>query len=280
MKKNILLLLVSLQTLGTMAQMNPKRSTYNRSCFWTETVINGKVGGKFYWQLDYQYRRTSEITTVPGHEKSNMFTNPFQVVYRPWIHYQLNDNVRFSLSPFGFWESYFSAGEAGGSNAKIQPEYRICPQLTLTNKIGKLKIDHRYRYEFRFLGEKPDYNGHFFDYYQGTTYHDIDKKGRLRYFLRATMPINKTFYATAWNELFVGIGRNVPSTRIWDQNRTFCLLGYKPQMSFPMRFELGYGFQYANRATTTTNTVERNNILMLYIIFDNFNLLFKKDKKA
>ena len=62
-------------------------------------------------------------------------------------------------------------------------------------------------------------------------------------------------------------------------------------MDFPMRFEVGYGVIYKNTFTSsinsagqlyeTGNKIEKNNVLQVYVIFENFNKLFslKKDKK-
>lgn len=276
------------------------RSSFSRNSFWTETVINGRITDKWKWQLDYQYRRQSDASDVKDASK-NPFQNKFQHVYRPWVHYQMNENIRFSLSPIGFWESFTPPGEAGGVT-KIQPELRICPQITLTNKIGRVIIDQRYRYEYRLLGKKVNEEaGNEFGYHQGANFDGAFSKNRARYFLRATVPLgkhtkleNNTFYITTWNELFVAFGKNTNSDKIWDQNRTFCMLGYKPNMDFPMRFELGYGLQYANRISSsldqtsvpgttltkeTGNKIEHNNILQVYVIFENFNELFKSKKK-
>jgi hypothetical protein len=272
-------------------QNDVPRQTFTRNSFWTETVFNGIVHNKWKWQLDYQYRRMSDASDIKD-ASGNLFKNSFQHVYRPWIHYQVNDNVRLSLSPLGFWETWTPAIEAGG-NKKIQPEFRICPQLTLTSKIGRVTIDQRYRCEFRYLGTKvDDLKTNEFGYSKGTDFPDANRKTRLRYFIRAIIPLgkhqtleNNTFYITTWNELFLSVGKKIYNDKIWDQNRTFCLLGYKPNMAFPMRFELGYGMQVANRfsgklvnglLTETGNKMERNNILQVYIIFENFNKLFKR----
>jgi len=119
-------------------------------------------------------------------------------------------------------------------------------------------------------------------------------KQRLRYFLRMIVPLgkhtkleDKTFYIIAWNELFMGIGKNTNNDKIWDQNRSFCLLGYKPKMHIPMRFEIGYGLQYVNRFSSTFtngtlvetgNKVEKNNILQVYVIFEDFNKLLSRKR--
>lgn len=292
-----LVLVLGLTFLG-FSQATDSRELVSRNSFWTETVINGVIKNKFRWQLDYQYRRTSDPSdlTEKTNYSSNMFKNAYQHVYRPWIHYQLNDNVRLSLSPFGFWETYTGAVESGSAN-KVQPEYRICPQLTLNNKIfNRIIIEQRYRYEFRYIGTKTTTNvAEFNDYQLGTDYPDAGRKMRMRYMLKATIPLNhktlekNTFYIAVWNELFMGIGKNTANDKIWDQNRTFCLLGYKPKMEFPMRFEIGYGSVLKNAFNSsvnsagqlyqTGNSVEKNNILQVYIIFENFNKLFSLKKK-
>lgn len=265
-----------------------QRQSFSRKSFWTETIINGVIKDKWRWQLDYQYRRMSDASNVTGHS-DNLFKNAYQHVYRPWVHYQLNDAVRFSLSPIGFWETFTPATENSAHVRKLQPEFRICPQLTLTQKFGRLAIDQRYRYEQRIIGTSTtDAAKSEFGYDQGIDFPSGNKKGRFRYFVRATLPLgnhqkieNKTFYITAWNELFIGTGSNTQTEKIWDQNRTFCLIGYKPDTKFPVRFEIGYGFQFANRykaATTPINLVEQNHILQVYLIAENFNKLFGKSK--
>jgi hypothetical protein len=271
----------------------PQRTTFNRNSFWTETVFNGAVHNKWKWQLDYQFRRMSDASDRPN-ASGNLFKNPFQHVYRPWIHYQLNESVRFSLSPLGFWETYLPSSEGASGKAQIQPEFRICPQLTLSNKIGRVMIDQRYRFEMRYVGNKVFNQESGLGYDQGISFAGSGQKERLRYFVRATIPLgnhtkleDKTFYLTAWNELFIGLGRNTNNEKIWDQNRTFCLLGFKPAMKFPMRFEMGYGRQVANRFSgtiqngllvETSNKIETNNILQVYIIFENFNKLIGAEK--
>ena len=123
--------------------------------------------------------------------------------------------------------------------------------------------------------QKVNYDGGL-GYNLGMSFPDDTRKYRMRYFVRATVPLNNKFYVVTWNELFVSFGKNVSDNKIWDQNRTFCLLGVKPKMEFPMRFELGYGLQYANRYTSKVNYIEKNNILQVYVIVENFNKLFKK----
>jgi len=288
-------ILIMMLTCSILHAQDSQREIYNRYSFWTETVFNGGIQNRWKWQLDYQYRRMSDASDMK-HASANPFKYAFQHVYRPWIHYQLSEGVRFSLSPLGFWETNTPSNEGSGSK-QIQPEFRTCPQLTLANKIGRIAFDQRYRFEFRFFGEKvSNTQGGEFGYGQGFDFPQTNRKMRLRYFVRALMPLGRhleleenTFYVVAWNELFLGLGSNTNNDKFWDQNRTFCLLGYKPAMEFPMRFELGYGVQYANKfsssydsatgvLTETGHKIERNNILQVYVIFEDFNSLFKRAK--
>ena len=96
---------------------------------------------------------------------------------------------------------------------------------------------------------------------------------------------------TAWNELFLGCGKNTANDKLFDQNRSFVLLGYKPNWNFPMRFEMGYSAIYKNTFSSSANAttgvitetghkIEKNNILQVYVIFENFNKLFKKSEPA
>lgn len=296
MKKTLKILIVLCLSIKIYSQTTDEREVVSRNSFWTETVINGVIKDKWRYQLDFQYRRTSDLSdAING--SSNMFKNNFQHVYRPWIHYQLNENVRLSLSPIGFWETYTSSLESGSVN-KVQPEFRICPQFTLSNKIlnNRLIIDQRYRYEFRYFGTKVATDkGEFSDYSYGMDFPTNSRKQRARYFIRAILPLNhktldkNTFYLTAWNELFIGLGKNTANDKIWDQNRSFIMLGYKPNWDFPMRFELGYSAIFKNTFTSkidatgqfveTGHMIERNNILQVYIIVENLNKLFTKKNK-
>ena len=189
----LVVLMLVLNVFGSSAQTTDHREIVRRNSFWTETVFNGVIKDKWRWQMDFQYRRTSDPADARSKAgySSNMFKNNFQHVYRPWIHYQMNENVRFSLSPLGFWETYTGTVEGGGKRY-VLPEFRICPQLTLTSKIfNRVIIDQRYRYEFRYIGnkvttDKPEFT----DYSYGMDFMDPNRKMRMRYFVRAIIPLN------------------------------------------------------------------------------------------
>lgn len=250
--------------------------------FWTETVFAGKIKGKFGYQVDYQYRRSADPNTTEGGDHNNIFKNPLQQVVRPWIYYQPSDAVRFSISPLGWWANW----SGSGSNLQFTPEFRITPQLTLNQKFGRLVVTHRYRYEFRFFGERrPAESGWDFSKGYQNFNDEMHTRSRMRFLLRIFVPLNNptlkpgTLYINTYNEIFVNIGKSVGSSNLLDQNRFFLGLGYRFNPIF--RLEGGYLSQTVFRLNNAAkNNVDQNNVLAFFIIFDDFNKFFKRKEKV
>jgi len=256
------------------------REYIQNKMFWTETVITGKIAGKFSYQFDYQYRRSADAENVKEGNHDNIFKNPFQQVLRPWVHYQVAEGVRFSLSPIGWWGSWSN----DASRVLFFPEFRITPQVTLNQKVNRIVLSHRYRYEFRFQGDKEDV-GSGWNVSQGYENFGASshKKGRFRYLLRALVPINNatlkhgTFYGHIYNEIFLNTGSIIKNTNLVDQNRFFAGLGYR--FHEDIRLEIGYLNQTAFRFNNTLqNNIEQNNVLQIFLYFDDFNKFFKRKK--
>jgi len=102
-------------------------------------------------------------------------------------------------------------------------EHRIFQQLITKQKLGKVGLSHRYRFEQRFVED--------------------DFKMRFRYFLGVNIPLqnnedgDNSLYLSAYNEIFL----NTESS-IFDRNRVYGGLGYK--FSKTLRMELGYMNQF------------------------------------
>jgi hypothetical protein len=126
MKKFIMTAVLSLLATALSFSQSP-RSYYHISNGWTDLNISGKIAENSL-ELENQQRRQDMqgITTkVPLLE--TLIINLNQHVFRPWVHFQLNPNVRFSLMPFGWIGSNrFS----NGSPSAFFSEYRISPQLS------------------------------------------------------------------------------------------------------------------------------------------------------
>ncbi len=116
------------------------------------------------------------------------------------------------------------------------PEHRIFEQLVWNGNIGILSLNHRLRLEQRYVAKVN----------QAAPEHTITDwvyTNRLRYQLRGVVPINrkkmedKTWYAAAYDELFIGFGKNV-NQNVFDQNRIGLLAGY--QFNKYLKAEAGY----------------------------------------
>lgn len=99
-------------------------------------------------------------------------------------------------------------------------EFRIALQAILFQQMGRVSLQHRYRYEFKYINSTGG--------------------NRIRYRVQVTVPINKvekikgTFFFDFNNELFVF---DVPEWS-FDQNRLFLAFGY--QFTKTLDFQLGY----------------------------------------
>ena len=102
-------------------------------------------------------------------------------------------------------------------------EHRIFQQFITKQSINKLKLQHRYRFEQRFVEE--------------------NFRLRFRYFLGLNYPIwqasenPKEVYLSMYNEIFLNTKQNA-----FDRNRLYGGIGYR--LSKSLRFEFGYMNQY------------------------------------
>lgn len=271
------LFLVALFPFASTVFAQSPRQYYHTSGAWTDLNLNGKISGKFSWQLENQQRR---VDMQGDYNESTTTGNPYhnfnQHLFRPYIHYQLNPTVRFSLMPLGWIGSNrFKDGVPSAFFA----EYRISPQVILTQQIGKLRIDHRFRYEFRWIGANQSVDNKSFIY--GGDFSTATFREKIRYHLKLSMPFgkekmeDKTWYGIAFNEFMANMGENSPNINLMDQNRIYVGIGYRFTKNYSL--ETGYLQQTAFRFNNTLkNNVDINNTLYLNFIVSNVETLFKK----
>ncbi|MBY0424929.1 MAG: DUF2490 domain-containing protein [Cytophagales bacterium] len=286
MKKRFLIFFLLLPSLLCASD-----GTLVRNMFWNELYILGKIHPKWDWQMELHYRRVSDPY------RANIVQNPYQHLYRPWVHYTPFPWLRLSVSPISLAITYsYSKG-----NLLFEPELRLSVQAMLIHRyFEKLTIHHRFRYEYRAIGRKDIHQVGEFDYEDNYIFPVSDsliengsialQKTRARYMLRFILPLGNhtkldpdTWYLTGWNETYFNFGPTVGSNDIFDQNRFFLLLGYKLKSEFPMRVEVGYGLRTASRYAYSkdlppAHTTEFDNIFQIYFWFENVNCFFKKCK--
>ncbi|MEY3450828.1 MAG: hypothetical protein RL711_653 [Bacteroidota bacterium] len=284
----VTLLFFSLQA-SAQAPSTVSRDYIPNIVSWNKLALSGKLSQKLNYQIDFEYRRqadpahSSEPSTTVGNSKSNLFKNPFQYASRVWLHYQADKSFTFSISPI----AWFGTWTAPVNNiATFQPEYRSSLQITNTQNFGILALQHRYRYDLRFMGLKSNDET---DLLLGpaASYH-FEKatiQSRFRYMLRAVMPINNTkietgtYYTYSHAEIFIKTGESIKNINLLDQFRSAIGFGYKFEND--IRIELGYmniiAYKFNNKAL---NNIDLLHTVCLSILFDDFQGLFKNNAIA
>ena len=259
MFKKALFLFVILYNASLFSQGNSRISEKN-AIGWFNYNGTFKISSKVGIHTEYQWRRAQYVT------------NWQQGLLRLGINYQANPSVQLRLG-YALVETYPYSETPINSFGKNFTEHRIFQMATLTNKISKIDVSHRFMLEQRWLGRysNPDL----------TTEDSFVFLNRLRYMLRLQMPLkgntigNKTPYCAAYNEIFIGFGTNV-NENIFDQNRLGLLLGYK--FNNQVRVEGGYLNQtlQLGREVGGRNVFQNNNGILVSTIL-NFDLQKNKN---
>lgn len=154
---------------------------------------NQKIDNRWNWHNEVQYRNY------------NFAGDLEQLLIRTGIGYNLSENNNNLLLGYAYVHSKpYITGTDDKTNTN---EHRIFQQFITKEKFARVNIQHRYRFEQRFIEE--------------------DFKMRARYFLSLNVPINKkemeknALYASAYNEIFINTKPNY-----FDRNRIYGGLGF------------------------------------------------------
>lgn len=254
MKKKYFLLLTMLCLMSNMVFPQNTRLTDNNRIGWLGYFGNFKIAEHYSIHSEFQWRR------------DNYISDKQQGLFRVGLNYQANPKIQLRMG-YAWIETYPYGDFPINAQGKDFTEHRIFQMITLTDKISKVELSHRFMLEQRFVGRytKPEL----------TVEDDYLFLNRLRYMLRIQMPLkgneitNKTPYVAAYNEILIGFGKNV-NENIFDQNRVGLLLGYKFNSNF--RVEGGYLNQTVQlgREIEQRNVFQNNNgfIVNTYINLD------------
>ena len=176
---------------------------------WLIFFGNKKIDSKWNWHHELQYRNYNAIGDLE------------QLLIRTGIGYNLTENNNNILLGYGY---ILSENYIGDTDDKFDiQEHRIYQQFITRQRYGRVSIQHRYRFEQRFV--------------------ESDFRLRFRYFLALNVALSEkemqdnTWYASAYNEIFLNSEDNV-----FDRNRLYLGMGYK--LNSFVRFELGYMNQF------------------------------------
>ncbi|MBU2922654.1 DUF2490 domain-containing protein [Winogradskyella psychrotolerans] len=176
---------------------------------WLIYIGNKKLNSKWNIHNEVQYRNYNAVGDLE------------QLLLRTGVGYNLSDNNDNILLGYGYILSENYIDDTDDKTAVN--EHRIFQQFTTKQKVGKVGLSHRYRFEQRFVED--------------------DFKMRFRYFLGVKIPLQykeeakNPLYVSLYNEIFL----NTESS-VFDRNRVFGGIGYT--FSDNLRLELGYMNQF------------------------------------
>lgn len=202
MKKYILFILLSFP----FALLGQRSDLGN----WLIYIGNKKIATKWNWHHEVQYRNYNVIGDLE------------QLLLRTGIGYNLGKDNNNILLGYAFIHSQNYLPNR--VDKVMVNEHRIFQQFTTKQKLGRVYLSHRYRFEQRFIQNQPF-------------------RLRFRYFLSANVPLNhktmvdKTVYLSAYNEIFINTHQS-----FFDRNRLYGGVGFK--LNKLIKFELGYMNQF------------------------------------
>ncbi len=168
---------------------------------WLMYFGTNKLSDKFSLHTEIQYRNH---TLTPN--------NTEQLLLRTGLNYHFSDKA-FVTAGYAYIPSYVYESEQKGPETE---EHRIWQQFILTNKISRVKFEHRYRIEQRWVNQ--------------------DYKNRFRYRLMLFIPLNKpkietgTLFLGLYDEIFINTKEN-----FFDRNRLYGAFGYQFNINVSMQ---------------------------------------------
>jgi hypothetical protein len=160
---------------------------------WLMYFGTNKVSHNWSIHSEVQYRNHT-ITPI----------NPEQLLIRMGMNYHINQNAFVTIG-YGYVSGYEYQSEQSNPESE---EHRIWQQFILTNKVGRVKFEHRYRVEQRWVNN--------------------DYRNRFRYRLMLFIPVNKpviekgAVFFGLYNEIFIN-----GESPFFDRNRLYGALGYQ-----------------------------------------------------
>lgn len=162
-----------------------------------------QLGKRFAFHNEVQWRR------------NDIYVKHWQLLYNSGFHYYPHKDVKIGLG-VGYFDTELD------ENLKFW-EYQLWEHIVVKQKVGKLTIIHRYRFEHRYLQFK-DSKTH-------TLY-----LSRFRTQLKFVLPLvsEGKLYCTGYEELFISFAQR----NSWEQNLAYLALGYS--LNTHNKIEIGY----------------------------------------
>jgi hypothetical protein len=237
-------------SITSISAQNGRVNEYN-TIGWYNYFGTFRLSKTWGIHTEYQWRRTEWISAWQ------------QSLLRVGANYQLHPKVQIRVG-YGWIETFPYSQTPINAFGKDFTEHRLFQAVTLTDKLSRVDVLHRFMLEQRWLGAYSDASLQREDRYIFLN--------RLRYMFRLQVPVvkepEKAFpYAAIYDEIFIGFGKNL-GENIFDQNRLGILVGYQ----FDKRFKVEGGFfnpiLLLGREVNGVNILQNNTGIIFNAIFN------------
>ncbi|MDF2190586.1 DUF2490 domain-containing protein [Paraflavitalea sp. CAU 1676] len=182
------------------------QTTHHHGVFWGRLVLADRINDRLKWEI-YLQKRTQNI---PG--EKGLFGAPHFSSAWLWFNYAATKNLKVSVSPFGYFDSYIFLTNPADADIPGVKEFRWVVRLEHEQKLKWFNVSNRYSLEYRRR-----------DLQHNNVY---QPNWRIRYMLKLEKPVygilshDKPVSFYAGDEVFIQFGkavRNFPN--VFDQNR-------------------------------------------------------------
>ena len=192
----------------------------------TWNMVNTKINLGKKWSVFGELQLRTQL----------FYDNPYYYEVKGGASYAINKNFSFLLG-VGKYLTYADDGDFKGP--LVSNETRNWQQLTISHYLERIKFEHRYRVEQRWIS---------------TGY-----RNRFRYRLNMDIPLHnkklepKTFYLSAFNEIFL-----TNREPFFQRNRVFGGVGYKVNKNIVILSGVLHQFDYQPGKKTNKNFLQLN----------------------
>lgn len=230
MKTNQLMLTLLLTLLSSV-----NAQSQNHVNLWTRITANITLSKKINTDIEFQHRRQNGWDNMNPTDKNLMYT------CRGWVHYQHNESVKFSLSPFAQFRHYKIINNAVDANSSILKEIRMSAAVDLNHEIrSKISIQERTAIEYRIFDS------------------GIPNIIRFRSKFGIGFQLNSKTNFLVYDELLLNL-HGTSKENFLDHDRIGVQVGYKASQSF--KIEGGYIF-ISRHNTQLIHPIHENNIMV------------------
>jgi hypothetical protein len=164
------------------------------------------------WYMYFGMNRVSERWSLHTEAQWRLYQwdrNFNQLLLRTGVNYHIDQNA---IATLGY--AYIDTDptfedippQEGGFAGNQISENRLFEQFILLDQVWEFRLEHRYRFEQRFIN------------FDGET----DTRHRARYRLQVTLPLTNTFFINIYDEIFLNL-----QDQVFDQNRLYGALGVR-----------------------------------------------------